>query len=149
MEIPKRNEGEPEVPLKELILREAEEKKERAAGYGHPEVQENVSRNYKVVVEHLKQLPPGEYPDMSSLIRSLNEIASDGVRFPNVDDEVTLNNIKYKITAIFPPGARAASEISKKYSDINLTFASRANIWDQTFDRGQVLLPGSYILEEA
>ena len=150
MEIPENTkEGAPKASLRQFLLRKAEEKKDKALegkGKGYsPQDKENVLSHYQVVIDHLRRLPQENYTDVSSIITILNEIAKEGVEFPNVGNKIRLSNSGYKILAIYPSEIDVLDAI--KETPKATTFIAGANFWDNPFNPKQVFLPGNYILK--
>jgi len=142
-------EREPKASLKQLLLRRAEEKKDRAlegrgSGYSPRDVK-NVRQNYQVVREYLERLLDKNFEDMAEVISNLNMLAEDKTKFPNINDEVDVNG-QYKILAIYPPEIDIFSAIRK--TPRATTFIAGTNFWDNPFNPRQVFLPVNYILEK-
>ncbi|PIT97681.1 hypothetical protein COT77_00010 [Candidatus Berkelbacteria bacterium CG10_big_fil_rev_8_21_14_0_10_41_12] len=134
-------EKEPRVFLRQFLLSKAEEKKAHLP----KDVENNVLKHYQVVVDHLKQLPADNYPDVSDVITDLNKIGGKEIKFPNVGDQIDING-KFEILAIYPPETDALDAIME--TPKATTFVAGTNFWDNPFNPRQVFLPGNYILSK-
>jgi len=142
-----------EESLKEILLRKAEEKEERALrgrGKGYsPERMENVGQSCHVVRECLGEVG-GNYGTMTEIIAAMNEQPErEENYFPTVGDQIDSNG-KFEILAIHPPGISVTDVLDAFEQTLGTTsfVSSGVNLWDNPFNPKQVFLPGSYILKE-
>jgi len=131
--------------IRQLVLGQAEEKIQRSQTY-LPENKKNVKKNYQVVRGCIEKLPDKNYQNMGELVVALNRLKGSE-SFVGVDSVVELGKKRHKILAIFPPG----TPMYRAYKDTPgaASFIGGENLWDDSYNKDQIFLPGVYIVGPA
>ena len=145
--------SQPEIKgeaLLDYLIRESKKKMAKVDIRGYDEeTNENISRNFEVIVPFLEEIRGSKFRGIEELIDCLNEKTGGSAHFVQNDEDVHLTGLtgeeKFPIEEIF-------FEMNKKYyqkmDKEGLFCVDGVNLWNNPFNAQELFLPMSYFLQK-